>query len=55
MKILIYKYKLVSQRGAPKASGMRSIVYRWLEMNIIGTPGIFLTLRLRSLSQVATI
>lgn len=40
--------------GAPKASGMRSMVnLRW-EMYMMGTPGIFRMRRLRSLSQVAT-
>ena len=43
------------KRGAPKASGILSIEYLRLATYIIGTPGIFLSLLLRSLSQVATI
>ena len=42
-------------RGAPKASGIRSMVYLRFEMYMIGTPGTFRILRLRSRSQVATI
>jgi len=40
--------------GAPKASGMRSIVNLRCEMYMIGTPGILRMRRLRSLSHVAT-
>ena len=41
-------------RGAPKASTIRSMVYLCCDMNMMGTPGIFLILLLKSLSQVAT-
>lgn len=41
--------------GAPYASAMRSMVYLCDMIYIIGTPGTFLILLLRSLSQVATI
>ena len=42
-------------RGAPNASGIRSIVYLRFAMYIIGTPGTLRILRLRSRSHVATI
>ncbi len=40
--------------GAPKASGIRSMLYFLLLMNMIGTPGILRIFRFKSLSQVAT-
>jgi len=40
--------------GAPYASGILSMLYLWLLRNMMGTPGIFRILLLRSLSQVAT-
>ena len=40
--------------GAPYASDILSMVYLWDIMYMIGTPGTFRILLLRSLSQVAT-
>jgi hypothetical protein len=41
-------------RGAPKASGILSMLYFRLATYMMGTPGIFLSLLFKSLSQVAT-
>jgi len=56
MKKLKYDIFLIyyNHLGAPNASGILSIVYLWLCRYITGTPGIFLILRFKSLSQVAT-
>lgn len=52
---IIYYFQQKIQHLHANCPGNLSIAYLWLPMDIIGTPGIFLILFFKSLSQVATI